>query len=522
MRKTGQQSGVFPVAQYDRAEKFQPNAALTRQLVEPTQALDVVQAQLCQEVTRRQQVEAVLHKQNEVLQKLLDSIPAMVNLVDTEGHVHLVNRAWEHTLGWSMEEIQECNPAIFVFCYPDPLYRQKVLDFIAASQGEWTSFKTRRRDGQVIDTIWRVVHLSEGLCLGIGQDITQNRHTQEILEQLAAIVEGSDDAIVSTTLDGMISIWNGGAERLYGYTSEEAIGQSISILIPPDFFEDSSHLLKCIERGEQIKSYETRRRRKDGSLVDISLTISPIRDARGRIVGASRIARDITERKRVEEVIRTFPRRLLETQEAERQRIARELHDEIGQVLTAVRVCLQLAWTKVCDPEAVLTCLSESMVIIDDTLSRVRELSLDLHPPILDDFGLCAALRWYVEQYSRRTGLRVSLLADEVERQERLPREIEVACFRIVQESLTNVVRHAQARYVVVSLRRHRTRVVLKICDDGVGLPPQPSERPLHFATLGLRGMEERALLAGGILSVSSGSRGTIICVRFPLPTLEH
>ena len=117
---------------------------------------------------------------------------------------------------------------------------------------------------------------------------------------LAAIVEGSDDAIASKTLDGIVTSWNRGAERLFGYTAEEMVGRSITVLIPADRPDEEPAILERVRRGERVDHYETVRRRKDGSLIDISLTVSPVRDRRGRIVGASKIARDITERKRAE------------------------------------------------------------------------------------------------------------------------------------------------------------------------------------------------------------------------------
>jgi PAS domain S-box-containing protein len=121
---------------------------------------------------------------------------------------------------------------------------------------------------------------------------------QELRQYLAAIIESSDDAILSKTLEGIITSWNGGAERLFGYTADEVVGKPVSILFPPDRLEEEPSILARLRRGERVDHYETVRRRKDGSLVDISLTVSPIRDAAGVVVGASKIARDITERRR--------------------------------------------------------------------------------------------------------------------------------------------------------------------------------------------------------------------------------
>ena len=139
-------------------------------------------------------------------------------------------------------------------------------------------------------------------------DITERKRAEQVGQQFASIVESSDDAILSKDLDGIIRTWNQGAERLFGYAAEEVIGQPITILIPPDRLDEEPGIIARLRRGERIDHYETVRRRKDGSLVDISLTVSPVRNGAGTIVGASKIARDITQRKRAEERITLLAR----------------------------------------------------------------------------------------------------------------------------------------------------------------------------------------------------------------------
>jgi PAS domain S-box-containing protein len=139
-------------------------------------------------------------------------------------------------------------------------------------------------------------------------DITDRKHAEEVKHRLATIVEFSDDAVISKSLHGIIESWNAGAERIFGYTASEAIGRSVELLIPPDLRKEEPQILDRIRRGERIEHYETVRRRKDGNLINISLTVSPIMDADGRVIGASKIARDITERKRSEEHISVLAR----------------------------------------------------------------------------------------------------------------------------------------------------------------------------------------------------------------------
>src|SRR5262249_28478838 len=133
-----------------------------------------------------------------------------------------------------------------------------------------------------------------------GRDVTESRRAAELKERLAAIVESSDDIIVSADLDGLIGSWNKGAERTLGYAAGEVIGRDISMLTPPEAIEDMEKILGRIRRGEVVDHYETKHRRKDGTLIDVSLTVSPLRDSSGRVIGASKIGRDITEQKRIE------------------------------------------------------------------------------------------------------------------------------------------------------------------------------------------------------------------------------
>ena len=201
----------------------------------------------------------------------------------------------------------------------------------------------------MISTHWRAPHTPAESNLGLfdilarqAADLIERKQAEEMRGRLAAIVASSADAIVSKDLNGVIRTWNAGAERLFGYTAQEAIGQPISMLIPPDHADEEPSILERIRRGERVEHYETIRRRKDGTLVDISLTVSPIVDEHGQVVGASKIARDITERKRAEQERRDMEEReralaiatALRDTEAELARVARAL--TVGELATSI------------------------------------------------------------------------------------------------------------------------------------------------------------------------------------------
>jgi len=239
---------------------------------------------------------------------------------------------------------------------------------------------------------------------------------------------------------------------------------------------------------------------------------------------SSKLAQEAAERETAQEALRQtteqlqiLSRRLLELQEAERRHISRELHDQVGQALTALKINLQ-AVLRIAEPNETQPRLLDSIDIVDRTLGLVRNLSLDLRPSMLDDLGLTAALRWYADQQAQRAGLRVQFFACGLE-DGRLDPGLETSCFRIAQEALTNVVRHARASSAMVELRRGNEFLHLLVRDDGVGFDlSKTRDRLQDGASLGLLGMEERASLAGGRLELKSApDAGTEVHVWFPL-----
>ena len=230
--------------------------------------------------------------------------------------------------------------------------------------------------------------------------------------QMAAIVASSEDAIISKGLDGIIRSWNAGAERVFGYTADEAVGNPITLIIPAERLDEEPTILERLRKGERIEHFETVRKRKDGKLLNISLTISPVKDDLGRVVGASKVARDITERKEAEEARKDaeVTARLLQVQDVERRRIARELHDGVGQLMAAIGMNVsQVLREKDRLSDGAASCVVENMSLIDRATSEIRTVSYLLHPPTLDEMGLSSALEWFVEGFSQRSKINVTL-----------------------------------------------------------------------------------------------------------------
>jgi PAS domain S-box-containing protein len=368
---------------------------------------------------------------------------------------------------------------------------------------------------------------------------------------LAAIVDSSSDAIISKNLDGVITSWNKGAERMFGYNAKEGVGQHITLIVPADRLEEEAEILRRLRCGEMVDHFQTVRRRKDGTLLHVSLTISPVRDFSGRVIGASKVARDITEQKLVEEnyrklaeslevevrarteqlrqqharvvrnteVLRSLSRRMLEIQDNERRHIARELHDSAGQTLTVLGISLARLRQELGKRNGQAAKFAAEAEELARQLSReIRTTSYLLHPPLLEERGLEAALNWYVRGLMERSGLDIELCIQE--QFGRLSPDLELVIFRLVQECLTNIHRHSESKTALIEVHRQPGVVSLIVEDTGKGISPEKlAALQSDSAGVGIRGMRERVSQLGGQLEITSNGSGTRVAVSLPILT---
>ena len=444
-----------------------------------------------------------------------------------EGKFITANYALAHMLGFdSVEEMISARTDIANELYVDPQRRDEFKRLLDAN-GVVLEFELEvyRKDGgrvwlsenvrAVRDERGEVLHF-EGTCL----DITERRRAEEALreseERYRELFENAKDAIYVHDLSGRYTSVNRAAERLSGFTREEILGRHFSNFVAPrDLKYARTNLCRKLdEENETI--YEVDMITRDGRRVPVEVSSRLIYE-KGVAVGVQGTARDITERKRAQEALRIYSQRLMEVQEIERENIARGLQEQIGQALTAVRNNLRSLQRSGLTADGGPP-LDESIGIVDEALWRVREFSIELRPSLLDDLGLSVALRQYVDRYAQRTGIKAEVL-NGFKDDSRLPRELETACFRITQEALNNVARHAHAVNVSVQLERFRERMLLTVLDDGIGFDIANLRKSASEASgLGLRGMEERALAVGGYVEIDSASgRGTRIRATFPL-----
>lgn len=365
----------------------------------------------------------------------------------------------------------------------------------------------------------------EGKITGVVEsmeNITISKNAENTLRESESnfrnVFESALDAIwVSDTL-GIVQNVNAAAAKLTGYTIDQLSQSDVRLFLTPDSVEKYHKIQASLISKEVLsRPYELKVMRKDGSIAYCMVNTSAL-IKEGQVKSFQSIARDVTEQKRLYDNLHYYLQEITRAQEEERKRIARELHDSTAQNLIAVLHKLEnllndasMIW------EGQTKDLWSIYSRIKDILQEVRRFSRDLRPSILDDLGLLPALEWLLEQFKTEYGLGTKLYVIEKER--RLSPEMELLLFRIVQESLMNIIKHARASRAEVEVRFEEKRVQVMIKDNGAGfIPPDNIGGLLQSGKLGLAGMQERAQLLGGNLHIySEPGKGTQITVEVPL-----
>ena len=636
-----------------RNEPFFDSAVLKN--VNPSGNLDV------QEILQRSAAfERALRESEQLYRSTFELAAVGVAHVSPEGRWLRVNKKLCEIVGYSESELLKLT--FQQITHPDDLLAD-LAETAKIVSGDLDTFSMEKRyirkDGSQVwvnlsvagarDATGKLKHF-----ISVIEDISERREAHDARSRLAAIVESSDDAIVSKDLDGIIKSWNPGAARTFGFTAEEAVGHSITIIIPPELHDEEKQILRRLRNGEHIEHYETVRMTKSGARLNVSLTISPVRNSKGQVIGASKIARDITVRKQVEEELRESQTQLelalessrtaifdwdvienrgkwnpqmeviygfnpeeeeitaeqwrrlfhpddvarlteearqayrdrqkdkfqfefrairpdgsvrymlshgrivrdasgaavrligthtditdrkqaeevervrelsgllLRSQDEERRRFARELHDSAGQTLAILGVNLAKLIEQA---EGVAPDVASEGVKIQELVQQlqreIRTTSYLLHPPLLDEAGLSSALSWYVEGLVERSGLELNLaMAEDFGR---LPADMEMTIFRLVQECLTNVHRHSGSKSADIRIARDGENVSVEVKDQGEGMSPSRlAEIQSRGSGVGLRGIRERLRQFHGEMSIQSNGSGTRVLVRIPIPKADR
>jgi len=478
-----------------------------------------------QEITERKQAEWAVLESEARLQAILDNTMAVIYLKDAQGRYLLINRRFEQVFNLQRDAVKgKTDYDLFPFGIADVFVKndQTVLKTGKPMQLEEVAPHPDGLHTYISDKF--PLHDSEGqpyaLC-GISTDITERKKMEDALRFTQFAVDCAGDAIFWAGPDKRFTYVNDEACRSLGYTREELLQMSIPEV---SVNHDSQRYQWNIQqlREKQKIQYESVHRRKDGTFfpTEISLNLLP-HDNREFTCG---IIRDITERKEAEQKLqkaydglREVSRRLDNAEEAERKRIARELHDEFGQVLTVLK--FDLAWI-VRMVKGDFAALRETELIgklqsmtdlTDKSIQTIRRIASSLRPPLLDDLGLIPALEWQTREFQVRTGITCNLFCPPTMNQVEIAQEHATALFRITQELLTNVMRHAQASCVNIEFKEEEGILILKVEDNGVGIK---DDQGTH--SLGLLGIRERVGILGGDFTIlGEPGKGTTALVRY-------
>jgi PAS domain S-box-containing protein len=382
------------------------------------------------------------------------------------------------------------------------------------------------RDGREISVEHSAAPIlaGEGKVIGVVlvfRDVAARRQEQVATAEQASLIELTQDSALVIDMQGKILFWSRGAEAMLGYSKAQAVGNISHELLRTEFPQPLTEIRAELLRvghweGDLIKTAQ------DGRRIVVSGRWALQWGKRDQAPRILEINSDITERKRNEESLvlqreqlRALAERLQWVREEDRKQVARDLHDQIGQILTAIKMDMMWMTRHLPESEAeVLARLKESIQLINDGVKAVRAICSGLRPGVLDDLGLAAAIEWQASEFASRNGVQCKVTVPPVDLH--LDGDRATATFRIFQECLTNVIRHAQAKSVRVDLCQEEESILLVVEDDGIGFCESGFSNAL--GSLGLLGMKERAQFCGGDVHISSSpGNGTKVTVRVPV-----
>lgn len=495
------------------------------------------------DVTERRRSEEALEKQSEWVRITLSSIGDAVISTDAEGRVTFLNGVAESLTGWSTADAAG-RPLSEVFHIINQLDRRPVENPAqrVLQEGKIIGLANHTvlvaRDGteHPIDDSAAPMRDPSGAIVGtvlVFRDVTARMRAAEVQARLAAIIESSQDAVISKTLQGIIISWNAEAQRLFGYTPEEAVGQPVTLIIPPELWGEEREIMARLRRGERVEHFETTRVAKDGHRIDLSLTISPVRDETGRVIGASKVARDITDRKRTEQALRDADRR--------KDEFLALLAHELRNPLAPLQNGLQIVRLADADSDAVARArammerqLAHMVRLVDDLLdiSRINQNKMELRRSrvLLTDVMSSAVETARPAIEAAGHDLIISAPAEQIQLDADVTR-----LSQVFSNLLTNSAKYTgHGGHIWFAAERHGAEVAVSVRDTGIGIPDdalprifdmfsqvdRSIERVTGGLGIGLALVQGLVEMHGGKVTAESPGleHGSTFTVRLPIP----
>ena len=509
---------------------------LERRIEESAHDLEVANAQLKREIEERRRAETELKRTKEYLENIIENSVDAIGIVDREGRFILWNRRAVEIYGYHSDDL--AGKSSFDL-YADRAELDRMLERLRRD-GVVREYEIlmKKQDGSIVpmDISISLLKDDRGRTIGsvcVARDLSERkkseldlkrardelsryskeleRQVRERTREISGILKYTPAVVTIKDVDGYYTLVNARFEELIGMSGDEVLGRSDHEIFPAEFADRfRANDLQVLAEGRSCQ-VEEHFPQRDG--VHTYLTVKfPLYDEEGVATGTCGIGTDITEVKKAQDQLRRLSGRMMAGQETERAAIARELHDELGQILTALR--MDAVWMANHLKESDARAASRALAmcdIIDRTIDEVRGIALRLRPSVLDDLGLIPALEWYTTDLEKRSGIAIILNHHDVPQMDDL---VATAAYRIAQEALTNVVRHSSASHAEVSLEGEKGFLMITVTDNGKGFTVSELS---ESDCLGLAGMRERAALAGGSLEIeSSPGKGTRVRCRLP------
>ncbi|MBN1126832.1 MAG: PAS domain S-box protein [Sedimentisphaerales bacterium] len=463
---------------------------------------------------RLEHTQEMLHVSEDKYRQLVENADCIILRMAKDGKIAFFNEFAQKFFGYTEQEILGQNIIGTILPEKDSGGRQskELIKDIKQHPERYTTHENEMvcKDGRRVWVAWankaihdEQRHTTEILC--VGHDITERKHMEKQLHLLAAAVRNSNDAITILDLEGNIISWNLGAERIYGYSEAEAMKMHISRIIPGHKQEEMLGLTERVLQGESVECFETQRLTKKNRILDISLTATWLNDEAGRPFAMTTTERDITER-------RCLEKEILDITERERELIGQEMHDGMGQVLTGMAVmskglALKLKDSSSQERKDALTIAQ----LANKAIAQTRDLAKMLYPVDLETGGLVSALRTLASNAGKTMGATCRFRCGKSVSVINLVEAKQI--YRIVQEAITNAIRHGKAKNINIKLRLTKKGMILSVENDGLDFPKVSP----HQTGVGLKIMQYRAHLIGGTLTIRKGDKGgTLITCIFP------
>ena len=480
------------------------------------------------DITERKQVEEALRLEKENFRRSMDDSPLGKRITTIEGETIYANKALLDFYGYN--NLQELQNTPLKKRYTPESYIQARARKRQRKQGDFSTtdyeISITRKNGEIRhlqvwrkEIIWDGVNQFQVIC----NDITERKHTEAALKESEArfrsLFENSLIGISAASRNGRLLQANPAYARMYGFESPEkmlAEVENVGRLYANPV--DRKKVLRVLTRNGFMDANEVEVIRRDGSRFFVFVSASEIRDIKGKLLFNQATHIDLTERRKIEEELRSskellekLNHHLNEIRENERAVISREIHDELGQSMTALKLDLNQLLKYIGPNTEAVKKLKSMIELVSNTIKDVQRISSDLRPGILDDLGLAAAIEWYSEEFEKRSGIKCRVSFDDS-----IPADPQkdLVFFRVLQEALTNIIRHASASSVRIKLSRFKNSIAMSIQDNGKGMLPGIAK---SGKSLGLVGMRERVRQFGGKIDiVSKKGQGTKLTIFIP------